>query len=228
MDGGLKMQNRHESGSALWFILLGIALLAALAITITRTSGTAEQSGDVEHAKINASSLIRYASGIDEAIEQMRMRGVSENDIDFETTALPGYTNPICTTTACQVFNVGGGGMTYTKAPAEATALDWIFTGANQVANVGTDSPELVMILPDIDEGICQEIDNEAGVTVIPKETGKIDITTKFVGVYPTAGSALTIDLPAGVKTACFQGNQDSSGTDLSGKYYFYHTLLAR
>jgi hypothetical protein len=229
MDRELKMPNRNksaeESGSALWFILLAIALLAALAITITRSSGTAEQSGGIEHQKIVASSLLRYAAGLEAAIEQMRLRGVSENDFSFNKAPLAGYANANCgANTACQVFDTGGGGMTYQKPPSEASANDWVFTGANKVTGVGDDANnELLMILPDIGKDLCKEIDAEIGVSTIPAEAGAVDMATKFQGSYAAGGA---IDAPAGKKTGCFEGN--SSGAGVTGKYYLYHTLIAR
>ena len=43
---------KNESGNALWFILIAIALLAALTVVVTRSSDTVEQSGDVERQRI--------------------------------------------------------------------------------------------------------------------------------------------------------------------------------
>ena len=154
---------RNQTGSALWLILMAIALLAALAIAITRSANTAEQNGSVEHNRVVASQVMRYAAGLAAAIDRMRMNGVSENQIDFDTPGLVGYANAACTTDDCKLFGAGGA-QGYSVPPGVNNGANWIFTSAFAVPGAGDDGQnELVAILPGLTAALCQQIDTEVG-----------------------------------------------------------------
>lgn len=224
---------KAESGNALWFILLAIALLAALTITITRGSDTSEQSGDVERQRVLASDTLRYAKSVEQAVEQMRQRGTSESDISFENGFVGGYANGNCGSNDCKVFHVEGGGIAFRSANSLVSGDSWLFTGANSVAGAGEDGTgatssfdnELIMMLPDISAAVCGRINTELGIAGIPQDTTKADVATKFAGVFP---NGQVIENMGGEKTGCFEGNQDDGGASIAGKYYFYHTLIQR
>src|SRR5262245_7145714 len=112
---------KSQSGNALWFILIAIVLLGALTMLLTRSGSTSSQSGNVERLRITASQILRYAKGLESAVDQMKTRGVSENEISFQnSTTATNYTNATCTRTDCKVFDVGGGGQDYKAAPSGA------------------------------------------------------------------------------------------------------------
>lgn len=211
-----------QSGSAFWFILLAIALLAALAVTVTRSSGTAEQSGDVERARIEGSDMMRYAAAIESAIGQMRLNGTSENAVSFENDFVSGYTNANCGAgDGCFIFDRDGAGLSY----KEIGDADWIFSGANAVTDVGTAASDLIMMMPLTDAKLCARINTELGLSVPTQNTAILNIGTPFTGTFTASG---IIDTLPGKKTGCFQGNQDENTNDISANYYFYHMLIPR
>ena len=94
-----------QSGNALWFILLAVALLAALTFAVTRSTDTTEQANITEHDTIAANEVMRTARGIEEAVSRFRINGIPENNISFyDSNALPAYSNGNCTTQDCLVF----------------------------------------------------------------------------------------------------------------------------
>lgn len=222
-----------ESGNALWFILLAVALLAALTVTITRSSDSTEQTGDIERLRIEGSEIMRYAASIQQAVERMRLRGLSENEISFENGVIAGYANARCGNDACKVFDVAGGGITFTSASSNISAQPWLFTGADSIAGAGEDGTgetssednELLIILPEISQGLCQRINTELGIAGIPQDTDNADVSTKYTGTFP---NGRVIENMAGKKTGCFEGDLDDGDNDISGAYYFYHTLIQR
>lgn len=223
----------RESGNALWFILLAVALLAALTVTITRSSDTTEQSGDIERQRIEGSDIMRYAASIQQAVEQMRLRGLSENEISFENSFVSGYANARCGSDACKVFDVAGGGITFTSASSNVSTQSWLFTGADSIAGAGEDGTgetssednELLVILPGISQGLCGRINTELGIAGIPQDADNADVSTKYTGTFP---DGRVIENMGGKKTGCFQGDLDDGGANISGTYYFYHTLIQR
>ncbi len=235
----------RESGSVIWFILLAIALTAALTMTLTRSSDTSNQSGDIERARVQASEIMRYAKGIDSAIDQMIMRGVGESQLSFQNDFVSGYhTNARCTDESCRVFGTGGGGQTYMEPRREwldanqnAAGLygDWYFAGDICVLDVGTGTAgcatdgdatneDLVMILPWIKLDLCNQLNSLLGIpSPPPVETGNIWSAGNplFNGNYAD-GTDLN---QSGRQSACVAG---SGGAQPANTYSFYHVLIDR
>ncbi|MCF8495753.1 MAG: hypothetical protein K9G62_03700 [Alphaproteobacteria bacterium] len=228
-----------EHGNVLWFILAAVALLAALTMVISRSGTTVDQAGDVEQARIRAGQIMRYAEGLKSAVQEMNLRGVSENDISFESTATGSdYQNPNCTVDSCKVFAVGGGGQTYKTPPAGANdGSAWIFTGANNVGTaagpLGTTAArtgnDLLMLMPNVKSALCIQINRDLSVGTpgtLPSDATGIS-TDEFTGTY--AASLTLID---GDPTP-FELDRKPAGcfTDTAANpavTYFYYVLLPR
>lgn len=226
-----------QRGNALWFILIAIVLLGSLTVLITRSGSSVSQSGDVEQNRIKVSSLMRYAKGIEIAVDQMKARGVSENQISFKNTiTATDYTNTNCTTPDCEIFSASGGGQTYSVTPNMNDGSDWIFTGANNVGTtagpIGTTAAgtgnDLIMLLPNVSADLCQQINRELDVGTpgtIPQDIGIT--TTAFTGSYAASLSILEGD------AALVELNNKTAGCFIDTGpnpdiVYFYFVLLAR
>jgi hypothetical protein len=160
-----------ESGNVLWFLLIGIVLIGLLTALISRGTSSVGQSGDAEQARILAGQILQIAKGYESAVQQMKLNGISENEISFQNDATGiDYTNAKCTKVACRMFESGGGGMSYTAPPVSAiidsSAEEWVFTGANNVGTtagpIGTTAAgsgnDLLIILPNLSDGVCGQI----------------------------------------------------------------------
>lgn len=228
-----------EQGNALWFILVAIVLLAALTILLTRGGSNVTQSGDIEQFRIKSSQLLRYAKSIESAIDQMKMRGVSESLISFENpTTAANYANAGCAVTDCKVFDAGGGGQEY-KAPASGVndGSDWIFTGANNVGTtanpVGTTAArtgnDLVMLLANVNQSLCIQINRELRIGTagtLPEDAAGLAVTP-FTGTYVNAlnlidGNPAPFELD-GKNAGCFINTAPNPDV-----VYFYYVVLAR
>lgn len=232
-----------ERGSVLWFIMIAIVLLGAITIVISRGGSTVDQSGDIEQIRIRSGQIMRYARSIESAIQDMRLRGVSENEISFENAdTATDYTNADCDAAAdpnfpdCLLFDVQGAGLSYNPPPSGTNdGSDWIFSSANNVGSaadpVGTtlarSGNDLVMLLPNANTALCIQINRELNVGTpgtLPTDTAGID-DTAFTGAYPNvltiidADPGLELD---GQNAGCFIDANDSN------KVYFYYVLLAR
>jgi len=209
-----------ESGNALWVILLAVALMAALTATISRTSDTAEQSGNFERFRVHASNMMTHAAGVKEAVNRMRMTGIGENQISF-SSALSGSCGE------CLVYGSAGGGASYeppnpewfdSTHNTEAGYGQWEFFGENDVAGVGTGGADLVMALGYIKENLCRQINVMLKVPGEPVDADGFD-TTPFNGSF---ASSDVISGMAGAEAGCFE---DQSG----GRYFtFYQVLVKR
>ncbi len=233
----------NESGNALWFILIAVVLLGALTLLLSRSGSSVTQSGDVEQARILAGQAMRYAKGLESAIQQMKMRGISESDLSFENDdTATDYTNAACTVDDCRVFVSGGGGQSYIKPPTGANdGSDWIFTGANNVGTaaypVGTTAfgmgNDIVMLLPAANRDMCIQINKDFGIGTagsIPVDETGIALAA-FTGSFAASltvidGDAAPFELD-GHTAGCFA---DGLGTPAltDDIIYFYYVLLAR
>lgn len=234
-----------EKGNALWFILVAIVLLGLLTAVLSRGGSSVDQSGDVEQYRIKGGQIMRYVKGMETAIQQMKLQGISENDISFENAiTATDYTNANCDDASdanfpsCLIFDTGGAGLVYRAPPAGTNdGSEWIFTGANNVGTasgpVGTTAAafgnDLLILLPNINVPLCMQINRDLDVdnpsSSPPVDTTGID-TTEFTGGFPGGGPIILDGDPTP-----FELDRQSSGCFLdqnTGIYYFYSVLLER
>ncbi len=223
----MKHSYQKESGNALWFILVAVALMAALTVTISRSTDTAEQSGNVESFRVKASDIMRHSSSIQRAVNDMRMRGLSENELSFENSFTSAdYTNGTCAD--CLVFGSAGGGMSY-RTPgtgwldaghsADPRYREWEFTGTNIVPGIRSANADLIMYVGYLKQALCTEINTLLGVTGIPVDGNGIN-TTAYQGAFANTS---TIDNMTDLEAGCFQ-DTGASARD----YTFYQVLIKR
>ena len=227
-----------ERGNVLWFILIGVALIAMLTMVLSRTGSNVDQSADVEQLRITSGQILRYAKSIEAGIQQLKLRGISENDISFQnSTTATDYTNANCAGTDCRLFDSGGAGLSYREFTSANGGVDWIFTGANNVGTtagpVGSTAArsgnDLIMLLPDTSTELCIQINRQLGVGTpgtLPTETTGID-TTEFTGTFATGGPSILDGDPSPFEldretAGCFIDASDSN------RVYFYQVVLTR
>lgn len=216
-----------QRGNALWFILIGVALLGALTMILSRGGSGVDQSGDFEQRQVKVSQMLRYAKSLEAGIQQMRLRGVSENDVSFwhdsdgngTEDASDDYFNANCTTPDCHIFDVGGAGLTYTPpASGLSDATDCVFSSSNIVDDIGTTAPDLIMMLPQVKTSVCAHINRILGSSYSGTESG-VDFT-EFTGSYTTAQ---TINFADGQEAGCVDYDPGGGVEPL-----FYYVLIKR
>ncbi|MBN8521512.1 MAG: hypothetical protein J0L77_06430 [Alphaproteobacteria bacterium] len=224
-----------EQGNVFVFVLIGIVLFAALAFTFTRSAQQGTGNFTIQQARVAAGDILSYAQYMERAVSKIRVRRVSESLLDFENTSVTGYTNPACTSGACEIFNPQGGQMVWQNPPAQANnASPWVINGTTRVSGVGTDgavasAADLLLILPNVDKTVCAEINTRLGISNPsgnpPRVTGStVNVTAKFIGGFSMVGDPISVTELNGRSAGCFEGN----GTPATATYHFYQVLLAR
>lgn len=218
---------RGERGNVFIFILLGVVLFAALAMVISRSMRTetvTTMSG--REAVLAASEILDYAQQLERGVSRLRRKGVSENNISFDSPFVAGYAagEP----EANKIFSAEGGFVKW-KAPVPGAndGSDWIFTGGTCIPGIGsaeagcdssgTADEALIAVLPNIDRNVCAEIDARLGIGSIPEAASGNLTDSKFIGVFDDH-KELVLDGKQR-EAACF---------DKIGIYQFYYVLLAR
>lgn len=237
---------KNERGNVLWFILIALVLIGLLTAVLSRSGTSVDQTADVEQLSIKINQALRFAKGVETAVQQMKLRGISESDISFyqdlngdgdddTSPEANEFYNPNCTRNDCLVYHVEGGGVTYQSPPSGLNdGSEWFYSGRLRVTNVGTDdasqsAAELLIILPNVTRQACiqfnrlMNIDNPSGNP--PKDAANSNPSPGFTGTY-TAGNQVNGAL-TGLYSVCYDGDT-SSNTPPEGTYTFYNVLLAR
>lgn len=231
---------KDESGNVLFYILIAIILFAALSFTMSQMNRGGGGESNKELRQLQASEILQYTRALQTAVHNMKIEGIEDGQISFETPSVAGYNYASCGD-ACKLF-LAGGGMAY-MTPVIDDWLDgdqiaspnygqWVFSGDNNVINVGTAAPDLLAILPWIRMDLCMEINNLMSITnpaaQPPKDSGDVDLVTKFQGTY-TASQSIGGGDPQieGQRVGCFQGDNNLS-TPAAGTYHFFQVLIAR
>jgi hypothetical protein len=210
------------------FILLGVVLFAALAFIISRgmrNSTTTAMSQ--RQAELAAVDVISFAQRLERAISKVQLKGVSENDLSFDSEAVTGYGHTPAEPDNGKIFSPAGGSVSWQDAPASVNdGSPWHFTGHSCVPDVGNggtgcggnavNDEELLAVLPNINAVVCAAIDKKLGMDAIPQNTGGAYSTTKFTGSFAD-GSEIILDNSH--NAACYEQ---------VGNYHFYYVLIAR
>ena len=242
----------NQSGNVLFYILIAVALLAALSFATTQ--GTRGSGGQIskEQARLHAVEMIGYGNMLAQAVSQLRLRGYSDTEISFENGIVSGYTNPNCTDDECKVFHPDGGWVSH-RVPnddfldqSQSTQRrfgEWWVTGDSCVPLVGTGDncwnengatdSDLILVLPWIKKDICIAINKAMGIDTdpIPRIHNQPWSTSmvRYTGAYTSSGHAVqsyqTDPLTLrGAYVGCFEGHNFPP----IGTYAFFSVLLAR
>lgn len=234
-----------QRGSALFFVLLGVILFAALSFVVARSMRS--QSTKImtdRQVEIMASDILSYAQNVQIAVNRLRQKGVSEGEICFYHPDWGHVTYNGCSSeTEKQVFHLQGGGAKFIKMHP-----DWIdpsiantygeyglimYTGHDAVQGIGTDgnsadNQELLMAFPYVRPEICTYINKSLGLPYNP-------VPTDITGFHPAGGvKRFTGSFNNGGNSSLYA----SATPDMQGKtsgclrradyYVFYAVLIAR
>jgi len=228
-----------ETGNVLFYVLIAVALLAALTFAVSESGrGNIKKLSD-ERARLYATEIIEYGNILANAVAQTRLRGYTAEQISFENNTIAGYTNANCTDDICKIFHPSGGGVNYMSPPEDAndgsswfiggdTCIDQIGTGTSNCNSLTSVVNELILFLPDVDESVCVQInellgiDNPSGSP--PAEAlNSYNEANKWTGTYANLYAIGGVFV--GVSTACYRA---AGPLPPNGTYNFYKVLIAR
>jgi len=145
----------YRSGNVLFLILLAVALFAALSYAVTQAGRSGGKDISDEDARLQASALIQYATNISQAAMRMKLsKGLKWHEIEYAGD------NTDCNSNDCQLFHAEGGGQileTPEVAVHHSNSATPIFRFI-QIDGVGTDLPELAILIPGIATQTCAAV----------------------------------------------------------------------
>jgi hypothetical protein len=221
-----------ESGNVLFYILIGIVLIAIVTAAV-RMGGGQSQNIDKEQVLIAASQIRQYASELERGTALMLQNGISESAIRFANPAASTDYGDITDIPSRQEFDKAGGAVGYQLPPGGANDGSlWEFYGDSQMPGMGSPSrSNLIAVLPDVTLAVCTQLNSMDGFTAgtQPKDPG----TCVNQGASARFSDSVGYDDTASKNTAdqttfSFTPAPEACVQCDDGKYYFYHVLIAR
>ncbi len=213
---------REEAGNVFFYIFLAIALFAALSYAVSQGNRGNTSLLTDQQARLAAQEIIEYGNIVSGAVQKLKLRGCRDTQISFENNIETGYANATAPTdNSCHVFNNAGGAINYNNALGS-----WLITGHLKIQNVGGSTTNLNIILPSVQQSVCEQINialSQTAPTVIDGYSGTVSKFDGGVSSYTAAASPLIGDTAtdyAGKTSFCFQKS--------SGNFEFIQVLLSR
>ncbi|MCK6417681.1 MAG: hypothetical protein L6Q57_01930 [Alphaproteobacteria bacterium] len=227
-------QTYRQSGLALSYILIAVALFAALSFAVANMMrGSGEDVAGQEKARIIAQEVLDYARAARQAVQSVRISNTcTDEEISFENSTVAGYAH--ATRDECKIFETTTGAALNWPIPPDSAndGSPYAFTDApiEDLPESGDGDPDLVMVLPQVSAQVCVQINklakvNSAASYAPPQENDDQSTlgSDKFAGSasYATVGAVIGGAQLAGKTDACFESQN-------SGVYFYYGVLLAR
>ncbi len=237
----------QQSGNVLFYILIAVALLAALSYSVSQSSRGSGSALSKEAANVYAIEVMEFGNTLSQAVAQIRLRGFDEAELSFENDTLTGYINPNCSGDECKIFHISGGGVEY-----QAPNVDWLdqsfstgylsygdYQFLGQACTESTtchsdsiDNEDLVLFVPYIKREVCLQINKRLGVPNpsgdAPEDIGcsgsgsGFRFTGAFVETISLKDAAGDLNNIAG----CFK--HGAGCTPSPNSYHYYRTLVER
>jgi hypothetical protein len=191
-------EHSQESGNALIYVLIAIALFAALSMTLTRQtdSNEAEQLSE-EKAELLATQLISTTAQMKSAVDQMLFSGSQINDLNFD---LPTAATFDSGDVIHKVYHPQGGGITPPRLVAQTIQqvsvnleAGWYMGRFNNVDWTATTGEDVILVAHQINPQICGIINEKInGSRTIPVISSSLNIVFVDDALYSGTNVALT------------------------------------
>ncbi|MAI61192.1 MAG: hypothetical protein CBB87_01730 [Micavibrio sp. TMED27] len=230
-----KYCNNHgnERGNVLWFIMIGVALLGAITMVLSRGGSSVESTGSYEHNSVKLSQIMRYTKGLEAAVSNLKiLGGCSENEISFENPREAEYINTNSPADkSCHIFQPNGAGQVWQNltrlTPASMKNADMFFTGSVELDGVGRDAGPDLLLMMNLSKDLCLQLNKKLGISTAPSDlqsginTSLVKYTGNFSPLIKLGGSAAN-------QASGVNGYNLGCVLDTTNNYIFYQTLIAR
>lgn len=216
--------NSQQSGNALLYVLVAIALFAGLSITLSRLNTTKGTAGrDKAQADFHATRLMTYAAQVQSAVEQMMFLKVGIDDLDFTLPSEAGFnTAPHL----YKVYHPQGGGVTPAMLPEKITfdingslVPGWYLGRFNNTDWTPSTATDVMLTAYKINKDVCMAINEQiTGSDAIPVLSGSMS--------QSLTDSTPDIDLTTALCADC-EGYSALCVTNALGSAYSFYSVIA-
>lgn len=226
-------QRTSESGNILLYILIAVALLAALSYAVSRSSSGSSNQLNKERAQMAATEILEYATVLGNAASQLRLRGCKPAELSFEGAGAAYVNAATPGDNTCKVFHASGGGVKLLPPPVAALVASntvWAFSADMEVAGIGSTCgtegcTDLVAYIPGVKDSVCDAVNDLSSIEDPTTRPSQNDASYgPFSGAYTyvdTLGDQSGTAKLSGKAAGCFQSVADNN-------FIVYKVLLSR
>ena len=216
----------RQTGNAMIYVLIVIALFAALAYLLARQSGGQENSTlSSSQVEIDATQILQTALQVKQAVDAMTYSGSTIDSLDFKLPSDTGYDSP---PNGQKIFHPDGGGVILPRLPDDAVvaATDpppgWYLGRFNNVEWTPTSATDVVMAAYNIAKPVCAKLNQKiTGSAAIPVSTAPL----RTVLVSSTRHSASNQDFTAAACSGC-KGLSELCVQEPGGSGWSFYSLV--
>ena len=257
----MKMNNlsrQTERGSVFFFILIGVAMFAALSYAVTQslrggTTADGASLGTAERNTTHVTDLMQYLEALKMRVFEMtNVNGIAEGRLDFRNDVyllaggaeFTGNNNSSCAGTEnCSVFTPYGTNglipMTFPLAAvqtaqtsASALANGHGRVGEVDISGVGTTAPDLVFLIQGIRPEICNLYNNKQGITTAYTDLTTMSSISESANAIPDVFAGFVTPNSFGYGATIFAGRKSFCAPALNdiapNRLAIWHVLRAR
>lgn len=173
-------KTRTQGGSAIIFILLGIALFAALCYAFMRGMQGGTGSFSTQQSKIIAQEIINSSLQVERGVQKLLRRGCSQDDISMEKApsrvGLLWENSNAPTDKSCHLFEPEGAGLSdIALDTGTGTTAYWVFSGHLGMSNINPVRGiyGIAAYLRGLSDSVCISVNQQMGTgwSLIPSYT---------------------------------------------------------
>ena len=186
------------------YVLIVIALFAALAFLLARQSSNQESSSlSRNQIDIDTTQILQTAMQVKQAVDAMTYSGSTVDSLDFTLPSDAGYDTP---PNGQKVFHPDGGGVILPRLPDDAVVAatnpppGWYLGRFNNVEWTPTAATDVVLTAYNIAQPVCASLDQKiTGSATIPQAT----VALRNLLVSATRHSGTNQDFTAAICSGC-------------------------
>lgn len=227
----------QQRGNATIYILIVVALFAALTFILSRQSNTSESNTiDAQRMEILVNQVVSYPYQVKQSVEMMTMSGSETSDLDF---ILPDHANYNDPPVIHKVFHPEGGGLSLAALPPEVVSdaayndppPGWYLGRFIDVDWTNTAEQDVILTAFPLREDVCRAINKKLlGYTDPPPVLGDTIQDLLIEDEYPPTNNihtgtnepTLTAALCADCENRPTMCVGDASGT----RFAFYSIII--
>lgn len=187
-------------------------------------SKSSQLSLTADQARLTASALIQYGDSLRPLADKMLlMNGLSDTDNGSGSGLLYDAPGSGVAPLTRELFDPTGGNAPYITPPPQAcnSTCAFVFSGQYTLSGVGSGSkPDLVMLLVDIPQSVCQEVNDTVGLGTTIPTGGALMTVAPFNGT--NYGAATAVTLTTSSHALCYQ---EATGAH---RYIYVNVIRAR
>lgn len=205
---------RTQNGSVFFYILLGVVLFATLSYVVANMIRSGGDLGGAEQARLQAQALVDLAQKAKIVVQDMKLSGISTDQISFLKEGDAGYATAPHT---AKVFHPSGGDLRIPDFTDAYTQTAEVRMNRVAMPDMGTAAVDIVFGIRYVKQAVCAEINKKLrGSDTIPSESAlfsdAFDVSSD--GDWSGGGDCTSCSY---VPSQCFR----SSG----GDYIFYSVV---